>query len=341
MRIATYNIEWFSHLFDDSDVLQADDQPSRRHKTTRATQAKSIAHVLNAMDADLVMIIEAPNTGHTRSTTRALEGFARTYGLRQTRAITGFANGTEQEIAALYDPDVITCHHDPKGTAYDADAQEKAPRFDTKFYLDTDVDDQPDMHRFSKPPLELQITHPRRLRLIGVHNKSKAPHGARSEKDATRRSLANRRKQLAQAVWLRRRIDDHLDSGDDVVVLGDLNDGPGLDAYETLFGRSSVEVIVGSTEDPARQLFDPHASVQINPRQGWTLSTARFYNGDLRQFVSALLDYVLVSKNLRPKARWQIWHPFDVPRYYRDQKLRDALLDASDHYPVTVDLADE
>jgi hypothetical protein len=41
--------------------------------------------------------------------------------------------------------------------------------------------------------------------------KSKAAHGARNRDEVMRFSIANRRKQLAQAIWLRQRITDHLD----------------------------------------------------------------------------------------------------------------------------------
>jgi endonuclease/exonuclease/phosphatase family metal-dependent hydrolase len=39
-------------------------------------------------------------------------------------------------------------------------------------------------------------------------------------------SIANRRKQLAQALFIRGRVDQVLDIGAEVIVLGDLNDGP-------------------------------------------------------------------------------------------------------------------
>ena len=35
---------------------------------------------------------------------------------------------------------------------------------------------------------------------------------------------------------------------------------------------------------------------------------------------------------------WRIWHPFDDPGCYRVTELREALLTASDHYPVSIDL---
>ncbi|MSU88593.1 endonuclease [Rhodobacteraceae bacterium 2CG4] len=336
MRIATWNIEWFAELFDDSNRLLADEEPSHRHKISRAAQADAIAWVLERIDADLTVVIEAPDTGTTRSTVTALEGFAAAYGLRQTRAMIGFPNHTMQEIAALYDPGRLTLRHLPMKTPH-------APRFDATFRLDVDVDDQPDVHSFSKPPLELELTADgiaAPLRLIGVHAKSKAPHKTRSDADFLRVAIANRRKQLAQCVWLRRRIDDMLAADLPVIVLGDLNDGPGIDHYEKLFGRSSVEVVLGDPDDPGTLLHDPHAETWLNPRQGWTLSTARFYHRPLQRYVNALLDYIMVSPEIRReyRPRWRIWHPFDDPRIYADEPLRDALLTASDHFPVSIDL---
>lgn len=336
MRVATWNIEWMAELFDRNDRLIPDQTWSRRHNVTRETQADAIAYVLERVNADLYMVIEAPNHGVGQSTTRALEGFTKAYGLRQTSALIGFPNGTMQEIAALYDPTKLSLAHTPMESL-------RAPRFDESFRMDVDVDDQPDVHVFSKPPLELTLTAPDfdpDLRLIGVHAKSKAPHKASDAADEMAISVANRRKQLAQCVWLRRRIDDMLRDGLPTIVLGDLNDGPGLDHYEKLFGRSSVEVVIGSDEAPEIQLYDPNAAAWTNPRQGFFMGTARFYNREFRRYVNAILDYIMVSPDIREKyrPRWRVWHPFDDPRIYRDPRLRDALLAASDHFPVSVDL---
>lgn len=336
MRLATWNIEYFADLFDAHDTLLADDEPSHRHGVTRALQADAIAWVLERVDADLFMIIEAPNSGHTQDTVRALEGFAAAYGLRQRKAVMGFVNATEQEIAALYDPDRLSVAHTPMDSL-------AAPRFDGTFRLKVDVDGHPDEHVFSKPPLELTLTAEGidpPLRLIGVHAKSKAPHGAVGTSQVAELAEVNRRKQLAECVWLRRRIDEMRDAGLPVIVMGDLNDGPGLDHYEKLFGKSSVEVVLGSPDDPARLLHDPHAGIWLNPRQGWTLATARFYHQELKCHVNALLDYVMVSQDILTAChpRWHIWHPFDDPKIYADPSLRDALLAASDHFPVSIDL---
>ncbi|WP_425073100.1 endonuclease/exonuclease/phosphatase family protein [Sagittula sp. S175] len=332
MRIATYNVEWFDSLFDNKGRLMLDDRWSSRRDITRVQQAEALGIVFTAMDADAIMVIEAPDTSSRRSTTRALTHFAEAFDLRTTAVVTGFANDTQQEIALLYDPAVLSVRHDPQSS-------EAAPRFDAAFEIDLDIDATMDRVQFSKPPLELAVTTAagKTLRLIGAHLKSKAPHGARSRTEIMRFSIANRRKQLAQAIWLRRRIETHLAAGESLMLLGDLNDGPGLDEFEHLFGRSSVEIILG---DGGPHLYDPHAEEALARRIGAQPSTARFYIDKQKRYLSALLDYIMVSDDLRVHNAplWRIWHPFDDPRCWKIPELRDALLTASDHFPVTVDL---
>lgn len=336
MRIATYNVEWFNALFDDAGELLADDAWSARWNVTRADQIAALAIVFNALDADAVMVIEAPDQNGRRDTVPALERFAAFAGLRARKAVIGFGNDTQQEIALLYDPDTLSARHDPQSNP------PEAPRFDGAFRWDLDVDAAPESIRFSKPPLELamQTRDGFGFRMIGVHAKSKAPHGAKSDQDAIRISIQNRRKQLAQCIWLRHRVSAHLSGGDPLIVLGDFNDGPGLDEYEKLFGKSGVEIVLGTALEQAdMRMFDPHARLALQGRLAAGLGTARFYLSDQKRFMSALLDYVMVSPDLRQREpNWRIWHPFDDPDCYTRPELREALLTASDHFPVTVDL---
>lgn len=47
----------------------------------------------------------------------------------------------------------------------------------------------------------------------------------------------------------------------------------------------------------------------------------------------------MVSPDLMAKRpKWQIWHPFDHLECFARPVLRDALLDASDHLPVVLDI---
>lgn len=330
MRIATYNVEWFTSLFDDQDQLLRDDVWSSRRDVTRAAQADALGHVFQRMDCDAVLVVEAPDSNRHRRTDRALRHFAETYGLRTTEVATGFLNDTQQELALLYDPQQMQARHDPRGPETG-----DVPAFDGTFAIDLDVDATSDEVRFSKPPLEIDLTTARgtRLRLIGAHLKSKAPYGATTRDEVMRRSIANRRKQLAQAIWLRRRVEAHLQAGDPLIVLGDLNDGPGLDEYENLFGRSSVEIILGD------DLFDPHARQALRRSLPAMHTTARFFLHPQQTYLQALLDYVMISADLMDRAPvWRIWHPFNDAACWQDADLRGALLTASDHFPVVLDL---
>lgn len=342
MRIATYNVEWFNNLFDDNGNLIADSGWSGRQNVRRAEQAEALGVVFTALDADAVMIIEAPDHNGKRKTVPALENFAKAMDLRCRRAIVGFRNHTQQEIALLYDPDVLTPRHDPQGAPTGKKGSGDAPRFDGVFRLDVDVDSAPELITFSKPPLELAVETASgdSFRMIGVHAKSKAPHGANTPEEIMRISIANRRKQLAQCIWLRQRVVDHLRAGDPLIVLGDFNDGPGLDEYEKLFGHSGVEIVLGLPEDDkALRLYDPHARRALQSPLAAAPVTARFYIASEDRYLSALLDYIMVSPDLCAKdPKWRIWHPFDDPGCFRIPELREALLTASDHFPVTLDI---
>ena len=331
MKIATYNVEWFSNLFDDDGQLIDDGSWSGRWDVTKAQQTAALGAVFAAMDADGIMVIEGPDSHARRDGTTALENFAAKFGIRARKAIIGYASETQQEILFLYDPDVLTVRHDPR--------EDGAPRFDQSMNMDLDVDAKPETIRWSKPPLEIEVTHASGtvFRMIGVHAKSKAPHGARNDAEVMRLSIANRRKQLAQCIWLRRRVEAHLAAEERLIVMGDFNDGPGLDEYEKLFGRSGIEIVLG--EGKGEQLFDPHARMALSQRIGAAPVTARFRLRREKRYLSALLDYIMVSPNVRQMGpTWTILHPFDHTECFDDKDLCAALLTASDHYPVVLDL---
>ena len=358
LRLATYNVEWMNALFDDTGRLRFDRNLSARHNVTRSEQLNALGQVFTALDADGVMIIEAPDTSDKRSTVTALERFARHFGLRARKAIIGFASGTEQEIAFLYDPDRLTVTHSPQGTPAPAHGATGAPRFDTGLRYDVKGDGVDELVTLSKPPLELLVqAGDQTLTVIGVHAKSKVPHGKVTPEAFRRISIDNRRKQLAECHWLRQRAVGHLTAGHSLIVMGDFNDGPGIDQYEQVFGKSGVEVVMGLSEPAALHLTDPHARMALTQPIGLHPSSARFWLAPAQAYFEALLDFIMVSPDLlapglmapdlmapdllatglmAPGPKWRIWHPFNDPAIPQD--LRDAILTASDHFPVTLDL---
>ena len=341
LRLATYNVEWFNALFDDRGHVHDDYQLSARYKISRGQQLAALGIVFKSLDADGILIIEAPDTNGKRSTVKALEGFARRFKLRTRKAVIGFVSETEQEIAFLYDPEKLHLKHDPQGEPTTRHGATGAPRFDGTFRYDLDADGVEETIRFSKPPLELAITTAsgKVLRLIGVHAKSKVPHGRVTPEEFSRISIDNRRKQLAECLWIRARAEAHLTARDPLIVLGDLNDGPGLDEYERLFGHSGIEIVLGLAAEPALRLYDAHADMALRQRTGITPTTARFYLSPKKRFFEALVDFIMVSPDLAARAPdWRIWHPFNDPAVLDQPDLADALLTASDHFPVTLDI---
>lgn len=349
LRLACYNIAWFSGLFDQQNRLVDDLEWSAMRNITRRRQAVAIAEVLRRVDADCFAIIEAPNSGRRQSCVAELEGFAEHFGLRQRAALIGFANETEQEIALMFDPDRISAEHAPIGevleeaTAASGELPFGSPRFDSVFPADLNGDGAIELHRFSKPPLEAMATDRiagESFRIIAVHLKSKAPRGAGSPAQMRRRGLENRAKQYAQAVWLRTRLEEHMASGEDVIVLGDFNDGPGFDNLERVNRRSSVELVTGDPARPDTMLgnsFTRQGKAPFAARP----STARFYDDRNGTYLNALIDFIMLTPGLAARTRpvWRIWHPFDDAECFGDESLRAALTDASDHFPVSVDLA--
>jgi len=340
LRLATWNIEWMNALFDDSGRPLFDRALSARYKVTRADQLEAIAIVMIALDADGIVIIEAPDTSRKRSTVTALENFARHFGLRSHRAMIGFVSDTEQEIAFLYDPDRLTPRHAPQGQPSPSRGAPGAPRFDTVLRHDINSDGAEEAITFSKPPLELEVTAGKRhFRLIGVHAKSKAPHGQVGPEEFRRISIENRRKQLAECHWLRQRAEAHLEQGESLLVMGDFNDGPGIDHFEQAFGRSGVEVVLGHAAAAPLRLYDPHAEMALSQHIGLHPSTARFWLAPKKSYFEALLDFIMVSPDIAAqKPVWRIWHPFNDPKVAAVPELREAILTASDHFPVTIDL---
>ena len=86
-------------------------------------------------------------------------------------------------------------------------------------------------------------------------------------------------------------------------------------------------------------LVDPHARQALERRIGTVPTTARFWIQSEGRYLQALLDYIMVSPDLAARApRWRIWHPLDDPDCWGNTKLRDALVTASDHFPVSLEI---
>jgi len=329
LRICSYNIEWFNHLFSTDNSLK-NGQKERERLT-------AIKNVLSSIDSDFVGIVEAPNTTKDRqqSTIKKLENFAQFASLRTRKALIGFISKGEQEIAALYDPNKLTVSHDPGGDAN----LEKNPPFNGRFYFDTDDDRIQEVYEHYRPPLEAHVRvngTSTEFNVIIAHTKTKGIFSSMDILHWERESMRNRLKLCAECEWIRRRVDEWLDATRDVIVMGDFNDGAGMDFYERRLGRSAMEIVVGDIFNPEKIL----RSFKSKPKwtkDGWKPSSTRFKDRVTEDYVNVLIDHILVSYNFpgEDSATYRIWNPFEDEDA---ETLQDDLLKASDHFPVTLDL---
>lgn len=331
MRIMSYNIEWFDECFEDDNSL----------KTTpeAASKLDAVAAVLTAIDPDLIGVTEGPNTTTTtgeRDTVEALKNFATAKGLRQADAMIGFPSAGRQEIAAMFDPNVCSLEHDPGGKT----GHRTNPPFNEAFQADSDADGIKELYKHYRPPLEAKVSRAdggEDFWVLVAHAKSKGIFSAMDRVHFERASDRNRRKLFAECSSIRLRVDEWLNDGRSVVVMGDINDGPGFDYYESRFGRSAVELILGDTFDLDGMMRYPIGRPKFG-RYGWEPSTARFTDNYTGDKVNALIDHIIVSAGITPADGYGalVWNPFQLDAA---KPHKQVLLDASDHFPVTYDIA--
>lgn len=328
IRLCVYNIEWFDDLFEADNSM----------KTTQEAQGRfgAIRDVLAVVDPDILGIVEAPNTTTTtgnQDTTVKLANFGNFAGLRTTSVLTGFISAGRQELAVMFDPNVLTVDHNPSG------GTKTNPRFDDEFHVDTDEDRIPEIYKMYRPPLEADVTVTstgQQFKLMLVHTKSKGIFSTTDFLHWQRENERNRRKLFGEAIWIRRRVDEWLGQGHSVVVLGDINDGPGMDAFELQFAKSAVEIIVGDLFAP-EAILKSHIGKPKWGSYGWKPSSARFKDRLTEDYVNVLIDHILASQDLSVAGQnpHKVWNPFQDD----DAKAnKNELLAASDHFPVSLDL---
>ena len=134
---------------------------------------------------------------------------------------------------------------------------------------------------------------------------------------------------------MRRRVDAWLDDGHPVVVVGDINDGPGMDWFELRFGKSAVDLLIGDLYQPDRILRSLGGRPRCT-RTGWKPASARCKDRGTETYVNALIDHLLVSPDLATAASGhRLWNPCQENGL---AGLKSDLNAASDHFPASLDI---
>lgn len=339
IRLASQNCEWMNNFFG------ADSEPAAWLKTGKLDgssfsvddASRRLAGLLLSLDADVICIQEAP------SRPAELELFVERY-LRQAGApaydyLLGDTGG-QQKIGVLFRPPA-------KVTLLPADT---IPELVEPWEADIDGDGFLEPYAFTRTPLALRVAVGQRsFTLLALHTKSNfVNQGEKLWRDPTRRqeyvlaALKSRRRISSEATRTRQLIERLLDSDPaaSIVVAGDLNDGPGLDYFETRYlTHNVIDILVGSALNPER-LFR-HAQHDVPAPQRYSAEFDDFVENVKHR--KLLLDHIILSPGMEhaPGFRYvpgsgRIHHAEYDAQITGTGARRDKR--PTDHRPVSVDL---
>lgn len=326
LRVAVYNVEWMKRLF------KLDGTPKTSGKDFERSQL--LAEVIRKIDPDFLGIVEGPDTlaDGSRTADGQLEAWCQHFGLNSNfRGVRGYTSRGQQELCALYNSSKITASFTP--------TRDKDNQFDKPFLIDTTNKLIKEQYEHYRPPLELTIKDLQGRefsKAVVVHTKSKGIFSVVDYARFEQISERDRMRLYAECMSIRMKCDDYIDRGSEVMVMGDVNDGIGMDFYEHRFSKSAVEILLGDVWQPEKIL----RSVAEKPSwgyYGWKPSSGRYKDRITEDDVNVLIDHLLVSRKLKVNSG-KIWNPYEQDDDAQVQGISYELKHASDHYPVVADV---
>ncbi len=305
----SYNIEHMRKMFNKNNV--------RKDSKTRL---QKVAKIIKNIDPHILGVVEASNK------------------LKHHEVLVNdpdYLNGRFQIAKSEVNrgsQDLVVYYRDPfEVLEVDTNVDFYAPWLE-----DIDDDGIQELCDFERVPLEILFRIKGtdiRFYLILILSKSKGVFAVNDLLTYQRMALSNRKKLFAQAKKIRRRLDQILDMENPipVIVMGDMNDEPGLDEYQKQVGASSIETLMGSIFDPKKIMHNAlwHLSSDDHNRELWT---AEFpdqivsYSKNHRVWI----DHILVSPDMivsESKFRYVM----DSGSICQKDEIAKA---ASDHYPI-------
>ena len=240
-------------------------------------------------------------------------------------------------IAARLDRDVSEITSGP-GQVGNIDLAEG---FDADVNADLDLEEL----KFARKPLIANIvTHGKPITIVNNHLKSKFVENAESmwnnggadRREFIRLALIVRRRISAEAFRIRSYLDALFGENPDheIIVTGDLNDGPGADFFEREYlTHSVVDRIFGSIFHSEKQLK------HVLFHGGSTDFTAQFFDFIEQQLNNLVLDHIGLSQTIDNTWDWEgrvAIAEYEAQIVPNDGSLKERDLKPSDHRPVVV-----
>lgn len=310
--VMSYNIENMRKLFSRNEV-----RPEHRER------AACIAETISSIAPSLLGVVEASDRmkDHVNFlATSCLDGLAFKVAMHRGRE----TSRGKQSLAIYYREPFAVIDIDRDYDFYES------------WIEDIDDDGIKEVCEFERRPLEVRFRVrgiERELLVILASFKSKGVFAVSDLHSYERLALANRKRLLAQGRKVRQRLDALLAADPEaaIVVMGDLNDEPGLDHFERQVGASAVETVTGNIHDPARIMHNTlwHLKRTAEPSVFWTSEYPDPIVANLKPH-RAWLDHIFVSPGML-KAESPIRYIMDSG--WIAEKTEKARI-ASDHFPI-------
>jgi endonuclease/exonuclease/phosphatase family metal-dependent hydrolase len=338
LKFLLWNMEWMNDLFvsgeedDPAEFMPDDAVPSHHRGTTVRERRAHLSGALDELAPDVIVVVEGPNR------TGELQLF--------------FDEDVEGDWQTWVQPSKGSAQCIGVAVRVDGGKFEDNPleRFETggieefgSFLADADDDGIDENYAFERKPVYVQVNprEGRGFRVLGLHLKSKGIFGAYEWSKWWQIADANRRKILAQASQIRLRFLDRYLTDEatremPLIVCGDINDGPGLDASEKRLFGSGIERLMGTVWRPdlclRNALFDSLTDKQraeLDFEARWTTSFQDpiFNNTWHREWIDHLLYTNSSEEPWVTNAEVHDHMPDGTPIWERYEH-------ASDHYPV-------
>lgn len=336
-KLVVWNMEWMNDLFGpntEPPAFRADDEVPIHHPRATVRQRRNdLAGVLGELAPEIVVVVEGPNRSDELQLffDEDVEG--------EWSTVVQYSKGQSQNLGLAVRRDGGKFADPP----FDYTDTNNVGAFDP-FAVDTDDDEIVEQYRFERRPLYVEIRPAvgGRFRILGLHLKSKGIFAAFEWSKWWLMADANRRKLLAQASQLRLNfLDPYLTDPQTrsipLIVCGDINDGPGLDASEKRLFGSAVERLMGTVWRPnlclGNALFDTlkdedKNSLDFSPIVTTSFKDPIFENTYHREWI----DHVLYTQ--APNS------------WVTSARVHDTMADgariwekyphASDHFPISV-----
>jgi endonuclease/exonuclease/phosphatase family metal-dependent hydrolase len=340
IKLLCWNVEWMNDLFmagTGPAAFRPDaEKPQHNTDTTVKTRREDLSGVLKDLAPDVVVVCEGP------SRQEELKLFFDTDmpGTWQVGLQHSPAQSQNIGIAVRVDTGKFTA---PILQLHDTAADK---RFDP-FLVDTDSDDLLEQHKFERRPLfaEVSPVGGAPFTILGLHLKSKGIFDAFEWSRWWDTADANRKKLLAQVTQIRLKflepfLSDPATAATPLIVCGDINDGPGLDASERRLFGSGVERLMGIIWRPqfclGNALFDT-----LKPKDKEELDFSAIYTTSFKDpifngvYQREWIDHILYSRN-----QTGVW----VTGAQVHSKMPDGTAiyikykHASDHFPISADV---